>query len=155
MRIAIGADHAGFELKGYLATFLREMGFQVVDVGTFSTETVDYPDFAEAVGLSLLKNQADRGILICCSGVGASVAATKLPGVRAGLCHDTYSAHQGVEHDDMNIIGVGGRVWLGLNWPKNLFGHLWRLNLTVQSATGEGWKRSAYWRCVMAIRQQI
>ena len=106
MRIVIGADHAGFELKGYLATFLRERGFQVVDVGTFNTETVDYPDFAEAVGLSLLKKQADRRILICCSGVGAAVAATKLPGIRAGLCHDTYSAHQGVEHDDMNILVI-------------------------------------------------
>lgn len=119
MRIAIGADHAGFELKGYLAPFLREMGFQVVDVGTFSTETVDYPDFAEAVGLALLKNQADRGILICCSGVGASVAATKLPGIRAGLCHDTYSAHQGVEHENMNILVLGACV-VGLELAKEL-----------------------------------
>lgn len=119
MRIAIGADHAGFELKGHLTTFLREMGVQVVDVGTFSTAAVDYPDFAEAVGLSLLQNQADRGILICCSGVGASVAATKLPGVRAGLCHDTYSAHQGVEHDDMNILVLGACV-VGVELAKEL-----------------------------------
>jgi len=119
MRIAIGADHAGFKLKGHIINFLREMGFQVMDVGTFSTEPVDYPDFAEAVGLSLLRNKADRGILICCSGVGASVAATKLPGIRAGLCHDTYSAHQGVEHDDMNILVLGACV-VGLELTKEL-----------------------------------
>lgn len=110
MRIAIGADHAGFGLKGYLVDFLRERGYQVVDVGTHSTEPVDYPDFAEAVGLALQAGQADRGVLICCSGVGASVAATKIPGIRAGLCHDTYSAHQGVEHDDMNVLVLGACV---------------------------------------------
>ena len=119
MRIAIGGDHAGVELKKSLIPFLREMGFQVVDVGAFSSEPVDYPDFAEAVGLSLLNHQADRGILLCCSGVGASVAATKLPGIRAGLCHDTYSAHQGVEHDDMNILVLGACV-IGLELAKEL-----------------------------------
>lgn len=119
MRIAIGGDHAGVELKKALIPFLREMGFQVVDVGAFSSEPVDYPDFAEAVGLSLLNRQADRGILLCCSGVGASVAATKLPGIRAGLCHDTYSAHQGVEHDNMNILVLGACV-IGLELAKEL-----------------------------------
>lgn len=110
MRIAIGADHAGFGLKGYLASYLRELKYEVLDLGTYTTDPVDYPDFAEAVGVALREGRADRGILICCSGVGASVAATKLPGIRAGLCHDTYSAHQGVEHDDMNILVLGACV---------------------------------------------
>ncbi len=110
MRIAIGSDHAGFEMKEDLAAFLRQIGHQVVDVGTHSTDPVDYPDFAEALGKVLLEGQADRGVLICGSGVGASVAANKLPGIRAGLCHDTYSAHQGVEHDDINVLVMGARV---------------------------------------------
>ena len=110
MRIAIGADHAGFELKEELREVLREWGHEVLDVGTYNTEPVDYPDFAEAVCLALRDEHADRGIVICGSGVGASVAANKIPGVRAGLCHDTYSAHQGVEHDDMNVLVLGGRV---------------------------------------------
>jgi ribose 5-phosphate isomerase B len=110
MRIALGSDHAGFEMKGVLAKLLGELGHQVVDVGTNSTEPVDYPDFAEAVGKAVLEGRADRGVLICGSGVGASVAANKMRGIRAGLCHDTYSAHQGVEHDDMNILVFGSRV---------------------------------------------
>jgi ribose 5-phosphate isomerase B len=110
MRIALGSDHAGFEMKGVLAKLLGELGHQVVDVGTNSTEPVDYPDFAEAVGKAVLEGRADRGVLICGSGVGASVAANKMRGIRAGLCHDTYSAHQGVEHDDMNILVLGSRV---------------------------------------------
>jgi RpiB/LacA/LacB family sugar-phosphate isomerase len=110
MRVVVGSDHAGFELKQMVVAFLYELGHQVVDVGTHGAEAVDYPDFAEAVGLTLIESQAERGILICGSGVGASVAANKLPGIRAGLCHDTYSAHQGVEHDDMNVLVIGGRV---------------------------------------------
>jgi len=110
MRIAIGSDHAGFELKGALGKHLRELGHEVVDVGTNSTEPVDYPDFADAVGKAVLGGRAERGVLICGSGVGASVAANKLRGIRAGLCHDTYSAHQGVEHDDMNVLVLGARV---------------------------------------------
>ena len=110
MRVALGCDHAGFELKQWLAPFLAQLGHQVIDLGTHSTAPVDYPDFAEAVGLSVLGGKADRGVLICGSGVGASVAANKLPGIRAGLCHDTYSAHQGVEHDDMNVLVLGARV---------------------------------------------
>jgi len=110
MRIAIGSDHAGFELKSVLAKQLRELGHEVVDVGTNNTQPVDYPDFAEAVGKAVLDGRAERGVLICGSGVGASVAANKLRGIRAGLCHDTYSAHQGVEHDDMNILVLGARV---------------------------------------------
>jgi ribose 5-phosphate isomerase B len=110
MHIAIGSDHAGFELKEVLAKFLGDMGFDVVDVGTHSTAPVDYPDFAQAVGEAVLDGRAERGVLICGSGVGASVAANKIAGIRAGLCHDTYSAHQGVEHDDMNVLVLGGRV---------------------------------------------
>ncbi len=110
MRTAIGSDHAGFVLKGELAKHLRSLGDEVVDVGTHNTDPVDYPDFAEAVGKAVLEGRADRGVLICGSGIGASVAANKLRGIRAGLCHDTYSAHQGVEHDDMNILVLGARV---------------------------------------------
>jgi RpiB/LacA/LacB family sugar-phosphate isomerase len=110
MRVAIGSDHAGFELKQALARYLKEFGHEVLDLGTGSTAPVDYPDFAEAVGLAVREGRARRGVLICGSGVGASVAANKIPGIRAGLTHDTYSAHQGVEHDDMNVIVLGARV---------------------------------------------
>ena len=110
MRVAVGSDHAGFELKEGLKVFLRELGHEIVDVGTHNTKPVDYPDSAQAVAEGLLERRADRGILICGSGVGASVAANKFVGIRAGLCHDTYSAHQGVEHDDMNVLVMGARV---------------------------------------------
>ena len=110
MRTVSGSDHAGFELKTALAKFLRNVGDHVVDLGTCNTDPVDYPDFAEAVGQAVLDGRADRGVLICGSGVGASVAANKLHGIRAGLCHDSYSAHQGVEHDDMNVLALGSRV---------------------------------------------
>ena len=110
MRIAIGADHAGFALKEQLISYLRGLDQAVIDVGTHDTTPVDYPDYAEAVGLAVLEGRAERAILICGSGVGASVAANKMPGIRAGLCHDTYSAHQGVEHDEMNVLVLGGRI---------------------------------------------
>jgi len=110
MIIVVGSDHAGFALKGELAAALRGEGHAVVDVGAFSAEPSDYPDFAEAVGLAVREGRAERGILICGSGVGASVAACKVPGIRAAVCHDTYSAHQGVEHDDMNVLVLGSRV---------------------------------------------
>jgi RpiB/LacA/LacB family sugar-phosphate isomerase len=110
MRIALGADHAGFELKECVKKRLLELKYQVLDLGTHGTKSVDYPDFAEAVGLAVREGTAERGILVCGSGVGASVAANKIPGIRAGLCHDHYSAHQGVEHDDMNVLVMGGRV---------------------------------------------
>jgi RpiB/LacA/LacB family sugar-phosphate isomerase len=110
MRIVIGSDHAGFELKQLIGNDLRHLGHEVIDVGTGSVEPVDYPDYAEAVGKVILDGKAERGVLVCGSGVGASVAANKLPGIRAALCHDTYSARQGVEHDDMNILVLGGRV---------------------------------------------
>ena len=110
MRIAIGSDHAGFEMKQGLVEDLRREGHEVLDLGTHSTEAADYPDFAEAVGNAVREGRAERGILVCGSGVGASVAANKLPGIRAGLCHDTYSAHQGVEHDDVNVLVMGARI---------------------------------------------
>jgi RpiB/LacA/LacB family sugar-phosphate isomerase len=110
MRIAVGSDHAGVELKQNVVAYLHELGHAVIDVGTYSTEPVDYPDFAEAVGVAVLEGRAERGIVICGSGVGASVAANKLPGIQAGLCHDSYSAHQGVEHDAMNVLVMGARV---------------------------------------------
>jgi RpiB/LacA/LacB family sugar-phosphate isomerase len=110
MKIVLGSDHAGFDLKQNLVHFVCDLGHEILDVGTHSKDAVDYPDFSEAVGLAVVDGRADRGILICGSGVGASVAANKIPGVRAGLCHDTYSAHQGVEHDNMNILVMGGRV---------------------------------------------
>lgn len=110
MKIAVGCDHAGFPLKRGVIDCLRSLGHSVEDLGTDSTDPVDYPDFARAVALSVTSGRSERGIVICGSGVGASVAANKLPGIRAGLCHDTYSAHQGVEHDDMNVLVLGGRV---------------------------------------------
>jgi RpiB/LacA/LacB family sugar-phosphate isomerase len=119
MRITVASDHAGFELKQLLADFLREHGHQLSDVGTHSKEPVDYPDFAEALAATVLRGESERGILICGSGVGASVAANKIPGIRAGLCHDSYSAHQGVEHDDMNVLVLGARV-IGPELAKDL-----------------------------------
>jgi ribose 5-phosphate isomerase B len=110
MRVAIGADHAGFELKGFIIHHLAQAGHELVDVGTHSREPVDYPDYARAVAQAILSGGTERGILVCGSGVGACVAANKLTGIRAGLCHDTYSAHQGVEHDDINMLCLGARV---------------------------------------------
>ena len=110
MRIGVASDHAGYGLKRELIPWLRSRGHQVADLGTESTEPVDYPDIALALGRALVDGAAERGVLICGSGVGASIAANKLPGIRAGLCHDSYSAHQGVEHDDMNVLVLGGRV---------------------------------------------
>jgi len=110
MRVVVGSDHAGFEMKEQVAAHVREAGHQVLDVGTHSAAPADYPDYAEALGMAILNNQADRGILISGSGVGASIAANKIPGIRAGVCHDCYSAHQGVEHDNMNVLVMGARV---------------------------------------------
>ena len=111
MKIAIGGDHAAFDLKQDLLAVLTGQGHDVLDPGTHDpSQPDDYPDFAAAVGRAVREGRAERGILLCGSGVGASVAANKLPGVRAGLCHDTYSAHQGVEHDAMNVLVMGARV---------------------------------------------
>ncbi|MBA2738011.1 MAG: ribose 5-phosphate isomerase B [Pyrinomonadaceae bacterium] len=110
MKVVIASDHAGFSLKCNLRELLEDQNFEVVDVGTDDETPVDYPDYAEKIGLAIINNEATRGVLICGSGVGASVAANKIPGIRAGLCHDTYSAHQGVEHDAMNVLVLGARV---------------------------------------------
>lgn len=110
MRVAIASDHAGFELKGRILRLLRDGGRDPLDLGAAGPEPSDYPDHAEKVGEALREGRAERGILVCGSGVGVSVAANKMPGIRAGLCHDTYSAHQGVEHDDMNVLVMGARV---------------------------------------------
>jgi RpiB/LacA/LacB family sugar-phosphate isomerase len=110
MRIAIGADHAGYPAKNVVAKLVEEAGHTVLDVGAFNAEPSDYPDFALAVGRAIQQGRADRGILLCGSGVGVCVAANKLHGVYAGLCHDIYSAHQAVEHDNINVLCLGPRV---------------------------------------------
>ena len=110
MKLVIAADHAGFPLKEEVRGYLERLGHEVVDLGAYNIEPSDYSDFAEAVGKALGAGRAERGILICGSGVGVNVAANKMPGVRASMCHDTYSAHQGVEHDDMNVLVMGARI---------------------------------------------
>ena len=111
MNIAIGADHAGFALKAEVAAIISGLGHDVLDLGAHEFDADDdYPDFAAPVGRAVAGGSAERGIIVCGSGVGASVAANKIPGVRAAMCHDTYSAHQGVEHDDMNVLCLGGRI---------------------------------------------
>jgi ribose 5-phosphate isomerase B len=110
MIIAVGADHGGFQLKNKIVEFLKGQGQEVHDLGTFSEDPVDYPDFAMAVSQEVILKRANRGVLLCGSGVGACVAANKFPGIRAGLCHDTFSAHQGVEDDNVNVLCLGARV---------------------------------------------
>jgi ribose 5-phosphate isomerase B len=110
MKIALAADHAGFALKQELARELRNDGHDIVDLGAYDETPSDYPDFARKIGEAVVSGQVERGILVCGSGIGASIAANKIKGVRAGLAHDTYSGHQGVEHDDMNVLCLGSRV---------------------------------------------
>jgi ribose 5-phosphate isomerase B len=110
LKLVISSDHAGFPLKEEVRAYLAQAGHEVADLGAYNTEPSDYPDFAEKVGEALKRGEAQRGILICGSGVGVCVAANKIPGIRAGICHDTYSAHQGVEHDDMNALVMGARI---------------------------------------------
>lgn len=111
MKLVIGSDHAGLALKVEVRDHLAAAGHELVDVGAFTYDALDdYPDFAEKVGEAIVGGVAPRGILICGSGVGVCVAANKIPGIRAGICHDTYSAHQGVEHDDMNVLVLGARI---------------------------------------------
>jgi len=119
MKIVVGSDHAGFQLKGQMASLLKSLGHDVLDVGAYDEKPSDYPDFAEAVGRAVLDGRAERGVLVCGSGVGASVAANKLAGIRAGMCHDSYSAHQGVEHDNMNVLVLGSRV-VGVKLAEDL-----------------------------------
>jgi len=110
MRVAVGSDHAGYPLKDHLAKWLAENGQAVYDLGTHSTEPVDYPDYAASVAQAVLDGRADRGIVVCGSGAGASIAANKLNGIRAAVAHDAYTAHQMVEHDDVNVLCLGSRV---------------------------------------------
>ena len=120
MRVAVGADHAGFHLKEQLAELLKEQGHEVFDVGAREHDPADdFPDFALALAQRVAAGDSDRGIMICGSGVGASVAANKTVGIRAAVCHDSYSAHQGVEHDDMNVLCIGARI-VGLEVAKEL-----------------------------------
>ena len=119
MKLVIGSDHAGFALKVAMGDLLRSLGHEVLDVGAFNENPSDYPDFAEAVGRAILDGKAERGVLVCGSGVGASVAANKVMGIRAGMCHDSYSAHQGVEHDNVNVLVLGSRV-VGVKLAEDL-----------------------------------
>ena len=111
MHVAVGGDHAGFEMKNLIAEHVRALGHTVVDAGAYEYDALDdFPDFSEAVAVRVADGRAERGLVVCGSGVGASVAANKVRGIRAGLCHDTYSARQGVEHDDMNVVCIGSRI---------------------------------------------
>jgi len=110
MKVAVGCDHGGFPLKKVVVDSVRALGHEVIDVGTFSEESVDFPDFTKLVGEKVQSAEAERGILICGSGIGAAIAANKMKGIYASICHDTYSAAQGVEHDAMNVLCMGGRV---------------------------------------------
>ncbi len=110
MRVAVAADHAGFPYKQRVLELARALGHDAIDLGTDSMSPVDYPDYAKKLGEAIQRGEADRGVLLCGSGVGAAVAACKLKGIRAAVCHDTYSAHQGVEHDDMNVLALGARI---------------------------------------------
>ena len=110
MKIAVAADHGGYPLKAIVIETIRQSGHEAIDLGTHSTAPVDYPDYAEAAGRAIQSGKAERAVIICGSGVGAAVAANKMRGIRAGVCHDTYSAHQGVEHDDVNVLALGARI---------------------------------------------
>jgi RpiB/LacA/LacB family sugar-phosphate isomerase len=110
MRIAVANDHAGFLIKDEIINLLQQLGHEVVDLGTYDQEPVDYPDYAEKVGRAILAGQVDRGIVICGSGVGACIASNKIHRIYASVCHDTYSAHQGVEHDNMNVLCLGAKI---------------------------------------------
>ena len=110
MKIAIGGDHAGFPMKGPLADMLRAAGYSVTDYGSYTPDPVDFPDIAQAVCNAVRTGSAERGIMVCGTGVGACIAANKIPGIRAAVCHDTYSAHQCVEHDDVNVLCLGAQI---------------------------------------------
>ena len=110
MKIAVGCDHGGFPLKDVVIEAVQAAGHEVIDVGTFSAEAVDFPDFVKKVGEKVQSGETERGILICGSGIGAAIAANKMKGIYASICHDTYSAAQGVQHDAMNVLCMGGRV---------------------------------------------
>ncbi|HMN59232.1 MAG TPA: ribose 5-phosphate isomerase B [Anaerolinea sp.] len=119
MRVAVACDHGGFPLKETILESVRSSGHEAIDLGAFSAESSDYPDFAQKIGDSITSGAAERGILLCGSGVGACIAANKIQGVYAAICHDTYSAHQGVEHDAMNVLCLGARI-IGPELAKEL-----------------------------------
>lgn len=143
MKIAVGCDHAGYELKSQLIAWLKSEGHEIADVGTHSLEAADYPDFARATGAEVAAGRTERGLVVCGSGVGACVAANKIKGIRAGVCHDTFSARQGVEDDDMNTLCLGARI-IGIELAKdvlraflsakfsNLDRHVRRLNKVLE-----------------------
>jgi ribose 5-phosphate isomerase B len=121
MKIAVATDHSGFPMKAEVLAILRDLHVEVIDHGTFSPERVDFPDLARKVCASIRGGQADRGIMLCGTGIGAAIAANKFPGIRACVCHDVHSAHQGVEHDDMNVLCLGGKIvgpWLARDLIK-------------------------------------
>ena len=149
MRVVLGADHAGYDLKQNILHYVASLGHETLDVGARSaSEPDDYPDFAEALGEAVRNRQAERGILICGSGVGASIAANKLPGIRAAVCHDAYSAHQGVEHDDMNVLVLGARV-IGVELARDL-----ARNFLAATFSGEERHRRRLGK-VMALEQKF
>ena len=119
MRIAIAADHAGYQIKDDVINIVQSLGHDIIDLGTYNQEPVDYPDYAMKLGKVVAEKQADRGVIICGSGVGACIAVNKIKGIYASVCHDTYSAHQGVEHDNMNVLCMGSRI-IGIELVKEL-----------------------------------
>jgi len=119
MRVVVSTDHGGFPLKEAVVESIKELGHEVLDLGQFDMERSDYPDFAEKAGRALIKGEADRGVVMCGSGIGVSITLNKMKGIYAGLCENTYSAHQGVEHDDMNVLCLGGVV-LGKELAKDI-----------------------------------
>lgn len=140
MRIAIGTDHGGFDLKQTLVMYIKELGHEVLDFGTVSHDSVDYPDFALEVGKAVQAKEADRGILLCGSGVGVCITANKMKGIYAGLCHDSYSAKQGVEHDGMNVLCLGGRI-IGIELARVLVANFLEAEYLGDGPDGERFAR--------------
>ena len=136
MKIAVGFDHAGFPLKQTVLEAVRTAGHEPIDLGTFSAESVDFPDYSEKVGRAIQTGEAERGILVCGSGIGACIAANKMKGVYASICHDTYSAAQGVRHDNMNVLCLGGRV-VGPELAKSLVSAFLNARYEGNEAGGE------------------
>ena len=136
MKLAIGGDHAGFPMKGPVIELLKQMGHDVEDFGTHSLEPVDFPDIAQAVCDEVRSGEAERGILVCGTGVGAAIAGNKIPGIRAAVCHDTYSAHQCVEHDNVNLLAIGAQI-IGINVAEEIL----RAFISATFSTDEDFRR--------------
>ena len=139
MRLAVGGDHAGFSLKGPVIDFLRALGHEVTDFGTHSAEPVDFPDIARSVCAAVRSGAAERGVMVCGTGVGACIAANKIPGIRAALCHDTYSAHQCVEHDDVNVLCIGAWI-VGIRVAEEIL----RAFVVAEFSTAEEFRRRVH-----------